>query len=93
MLSRFIFIFLVLYGSVSVAAPPTDEDFDRWVANWKSLVKPGAYDFVPKDVSFDLMFSKDFQEKVHNHIAKYEIDKLKERIEVLENSMIKKNKK
>jgi hypothetical protein len=64
MLSRFIFIFLVLYGSVSVAAPPTDEDFDRWVANWKSLVKPGAYDFVPKDVSFDLMFSKDFQEKV-----------------------------
>jgi len=64
MLTRFMLIVFLLCGSISWAASPTEEDFNRWVKNWKSLVKPGAYDFVPSELSFELRFSEEFQNKV-----------------------------
>ena len=38
-----------------------------------------------REILIAYLKDKDFQEKVHKHIAKYEIDKLKERIKVLKN--------
>jgi len=64
MLTRFMLIIVLLYSSISWASPPTEEDLNRWVKNWESLVKPGAYDFVPRELSFELMFSEEFQKKV-----------------------------
>ena len=42
-----------------------------------------------REILIAYLKDKDFQQKVHNYIAKYEIDKLKERIGVLEKSMVK----
>lgn len=48
--------------SLSVfAKEPTEADFDRWANNWDSLIPAGTYDFIPENVSFDLMFDPTFQ--------------------------------
>ena len=64
MLTRFMLIVFLLCGSV-----PNRRRLSRWVKNWKSLVKPGAYDFVPSELSFELRFSEEFQNKVENEKA------------------------
>jgi predicted DNA-binding protein len=42
-----------------------------------------------REILIAYLKDKGFQEKAHNHIAKYEIDKLKERIEDLEKTIVK----
>ena len=42
----------------------TEEDFVRWENAWDSLIPPGAYDFVPKDFYFELLFNPTFQSKL-----------------------------
>lgn len=53
-----------LLVAVSITAAeyePIEADFDRWADNWNLLIPPGTYDFVPDNVSFDLMFDPTFQ--------------------------------
>lgn len=54
----------LLFSSVAFALMPNDDDFDRWEKNWEALIKPGAYDFVPEDISFEEMFAPGFQKKI-----------------------------
>ena len=42
----------------------TEEDFVRWENAWDSLIPPGAYDFVPKDFYFELLFNPTFQSQL-----------------------------
>jgi len=46
-----------------------------------------------REILVTYLQNKDFQERVHNHIAQTEIDQLNERIAVLQNSMVKKKRK
>ncbi|MDX1669729.1 MAG: DUF3299 domain-containing protein, partial [Limnobacter sp.] len=64
MFIRFVLVISFLFSASAMALTPTDKDIERWVAAWDSLVKPGAYDFVPKNLSFETMASREFQEKV-----------------------------
>ena len=56
---------LIIALSFTVSAKePTEEDFNRWADNWDSLIPPGTYDFIPENVSFDLMFDPTFQKQL-----------------------------
>lgn len=48
------------------AAPPTDADYQRWNANWDSLVPPGAYSFVPPEISDQLWDDPLFNNQLEN---------------------------
>ena len=60
-------IFFSLITVVNVVASgyeATEEDFVRWENAWDSLIPPGAYDFVPKDFYFELLFNPTFQSQL-----------------------------
>jgi hypothetical protein len=56
---------LLIAASITAAEyEPNEADFDRWADNWNLLIPPGTYDFVPDNVSFDLMFDPTFQKQL-----------------------------
>lgn len=48
----------------SVAYQATEQDFERWGQSWDRLIPKGAYDFIPADINFSLMFDPTFQSKL-----------------------------
>lgn len=57
-------LLLVVAGLSHAAITPTEEDLARWGGNWDRLIPEGAYDFVPENFTFDLMFDPTFQAKL-----------------------------
>ena len=61
---------LIFFNAISVVCAvasgyeATEEDFVRWETAWDSLIPPGAYDFVPKDFYFELLFNPTFQSQL-----------------------------
>jgi uncharacterized protein len=59
-------IWVLLFSLGAGASPiePTEADFERWAESWDRLIPAGTYDFIPENVSFDLMFDPTFQKKL-----------------------------
>jgi uncharacterized protein len=60
-------ICLSLISSIDAAAEgyeATEADFVRWENAWDRLIPKGAYDFVPKDFHFELLFNPTFQSQL-----------------------------
>ncbi|MGA1207537.1 MAG: DUF3299 domain-containing protein [Gammaproteobacteria bacterium] len=57
-------LLLTLAGLSQAAVTPTEEDLTRWGGNWDRLIPEGAYDFIPENFTFDLMFDPTFQAKL-----------------------------
>jgi uncharacterized protein len=58
---------IVILATASIgqaAITPTDADLARWGSNWDRLIPEGAYDFIPDNFTFDLMFDPTFQSKL-----------------------------
>lgn len=55
---------LIAWSLIAMGREPSEADFDRWADNWDRLIPAGTYDFIPDDVSFDLMFDPTFQAKL-----------------------------
>ncbi|MDC1208129.1 DUF3299 domain-containing protein [Litorivicinus sp.] len=54
----------ILMSLSAFAREATELDYARWEANWGNLVPEGTYDFVPENVTFDIMFDPTFNEKL-----------------------------
>jgi hypothetical protein len=65
-LSTVLALVFVCLATVVQAAPPTDADYERWNANWDSLVPPGAYSFVPPEISDQLWDDPLFNNQLEN---------------------------
>jgi hypothetical protein len=58
---------IVIWATVHLAQAaitPTEDDLARWGGNWDRLIPEGAYDFIPENFTFDLMFDPTFQAKL-----------------------------
>ena len=65
LLATLIFFSLItVVNAVASGYEATEEDFVRWENAWDSLIPPGAYDFVPKDFYFELLFNPTFQSQL-----------------------------
>ena len=65
LLATLIFFSLVtVVNAVASGYVATEVDVDRWENAWDSLITPGAYDFVPKDFYFELLFNPTFQSQL-----------------------------
>ena len=65
LLATLIFSSLItVVSAVASGYEATEEDFVRWENAWDSLIPPGAYDFVPKDFYFELLFNPTFQSQL-----------------------------
>jgi hypothetical protein len=56
----------LLSSAVSFASVPTDEDYQRWQANWDSLVPVGAYSFIPDEITDDIWGDPLFNQQLEN---------------------------
>lgn len=59
----FIVLFTVFNFSVT-AEVVTEQQLDKYVNNWSTLMPAGAYDFVPEKVDYKLLSHPDFQRKL-----------------------------
>jgi len=57
-------VFMSLAQPVHSAVVPTEADLARWGQQWDRLIPDGAYDFIPENFTFDLMFDPTFQAKL-----------------------------
>ncbi|MDB4021943.1 DUF3299 domain-containing protein [Litorivicinus sp.] len=55
---------VILSSLTAFSREATESDYAQWTTNWGNLVPEGAYDFVPEDVTFDIMFDPTFKEKL-----------------------------
>lgn len=61
----FISVFLLM-STVVFAAPPSDADYQRWQANWDSLVPKGAYSFIPDEITEEIWGDPLFNQQLEN---------------------------
>ena len=57
---------VLLMSTGAFAASPSDADYERWQANWDSLVPMDAYSFIPDEMTEEIWGDPLFNQQVEN---------------------------
>lgn len=64
MLKKVLILLFAVFNFNVIAEGVTDEQLEKIVNNWNTLMPPGAYDFMPEKVDYKLLSDPEFQSKL-----------------------------
>ncbi|MDG2395453.1 DUF3299 domain-containing protein [Candidatus Thioglobus sp.] len=64
MLKKALIVLFVVFNFSVQAEVVTEQQLDKYVNNWNTLMPDGAYDFIPEKVDYKLLSNPDFQNKI-----------------------------